>query len=140
MNEFQQDLKKLIDHVKCFQEKHDCCVLNAVAKDLDEEKAACGVMLKGGEPVELHMLCHALLRSPRFVDEMMDAIKCIVHHLDPHKEKDSFRNFLMDASLESLKKLLLLAAVKLQEAEKDEKDADEAVKNLLNEFYHGNSD
>lgn len=132
MTELKQDLKKLVDHVDCFQEKYDCCMLSAMAVSIDEEKAACQVYLKGGDAQALHMLCHGLLKAPRFVDELFDTIKCVIRHVDPEKE-DPFKNFLIESSLESIKKLVLLVALKEREANND---AEDSVKKFLDEVYH----
>jgi hypothetical protein len=132
MNELEQDLKKLVDHVDCFQEKHNCCMLSAMTVSIDEKRAACQVYLKGGDTQDLHMLCHGLLKSPRFVDEMFDAIKCVINKSNPEKG-DTFKNFLIDSTLETIKKLVLLIAVKEREAESD---AEDTVKKFLDGFYH----
>jgi len=135
MNELEQDLKKLVNHVDCFQEKYNCCMLSAMTVSIDEKRAACQVYLKGGEAQDLHMLCHGLLKSPRFVDEMFDAIKCVINKANPEKE-DTFKNFLIDSSLESIKKLVLLIAVKEAKEREAESDAENTVKKFLDGFYH----
>jgi hypothetical protein len=81
------------------------------------------------------MLCHALLKAPRFVDEMMDAIKCVIKHNAP--QKDDFGAILMEHSMDALKKLLVLVALKEEKERNAEKDVDKIVDDFLNDFYHG---
>lgn len=134
MEELEKDLKSLVEHAECFNEKHGGCILVSAATKIDEERAACQVLLKGGEPVDLHMLCHGLLRSPRFADEIMDAIKCVIKHNNPHK--DDFSSLLMEHAMDALKKLLVLIALKEEKERNAEKNADQIVKDFLDDFYH----
>ena len=135
MEEFQKDLKSLVEHAECFNEKHGGCILLSTALGVDEERAACQVLLKGGEPADLHMLCRGLLHSPRFADEMMDAIKCVLKHNNPRK--DDLSSILMEHSMDALKKLLVTIAIKEEKERAAEKSADQVVNDFLDAFYHG---
>ena len=135
MEDLEKDLHSLIEHIDCFNEKHGGSIVMAAAMDLDDNRAACPVFMKGGKPEELHMLCHALLKAPRFVDEMMDAIKCVIKHNAP--QEDGFGAILMEHSMDALKKLLILVALKEEKERNAEKDADKIVNDFLDDFYHG---
>lgn len=135
MEDLEKDLHSLIEHIECFNEKHGGSIVMAAAMNFDENRAACPVFMKGGRPEELHMLCHALLKAPRFVDEMMDAIKCVIKHNNPNK--DDLGSILMEHSMDALKKLLILVALREEKERNAEKNADQIVKDFLNDFYHG---
>lgn len=126
--EIREDMEKLRAHIDVLVDKYgddfSCILAAGVAMD----KAWAGSSLTCGESYLVHQACHGLLENPRFIDEFFDAVKCVM--LRTGEDKPEFLKMAMRESMDSLKRLLIAQTKSFKEHEA-EKDADEAVQDLL---------
>lgn len=133
--EVMEDLYRVRDLVNELETKYGpefSCALSAgvgvhteITSD-DEPDAYAGVACVVGRTPMLHSACHALLESPKFVDEFFDAVKCVILRRDT----PDFLKRMVVESIESMKRLLIMETKQFKEHEA-EKETDEAIQDLL---------
>lgn len=135
--EVRDDLEKFHDIIKEMEVKYgpefSCAIAAGVGvhtefTDEDDPDAYAGVCCVSGDPALLHQACHCLLKSARFIDEFMDTVKCVL--MNEHKGRDEVAKKLLDLSIDSMKKMLIMATDEFKKAVA-EAEAEEAVNKLL---------
>ena len=133
--EIKEDMDKLRAHIEALSDKYGddfSCVLSA---GVSMEDAWAGSCLTYGESHLLHQACHGLLENPRFIDEFFDAVKCVT--LNHGKDRPEFLKRMLSESIESMKRMLITKTERYREY-KAEKEADEAVQDLLKQAGFAN--
>lgn len=127
-SEIREDMDKLRVHIEALMDKYGdefSCILSAGVR---MEDAWAGSCLMYGESHLLHQACHGLLENPKFIDEFFDAVKCVI--LRRGEDRPEFLKEIMKESVESMKRMLI-EETKSYKKYMAEKDADEAVQDLL---------
>ena len=125
--EIKEDMDKLRAHIEALADKYGdefSCILSAGATMEDTWVGSC---LTYGESYLVHQACHGLLKNPRFIDEIFDAVKCVILKSEDRPE---FLKKVIAESIESMKRMLIMETDHYKR-HMAEKEADEAVKNLL---------
>lgn len=140
--EIREDQKKVMDLISALELKYgdSFSLVMAMGVDLNEESddehqwAGCARCV--GRGYLLHQCCHALLdNSVRFIDEIIDTMKCILSHLNEPKNLSEMR----EMCLELIKKSLIKNTSEFKEA-KEKEEAKELVDGFLKDmgFKTGN--
>lgn len=135
-NEVREDLDRvraMIDALKLKYGEDFSCVWTA---GCNIGEAWAGEAIIAGEPAMLHMACHGLLDAPKFVDEICDTIKCVLHNNQPENMPKLIVQ-AMESSINSLKKVLLMST-KEYKKRMEEKEIEENVQELVNSVFHKN--
>lgn len=134
-SEIKEDMDKLRAHIDALIDKYGeefSCVLSA---GVSMEDAWAGSCLTYGEPYLVHQACHGLLENPKFIDEFFDAVKCVI--LKRGKNRPDFLKRMITESIESMKRMLIMETENYKK-HMAEKEADEAVKDLLEQAGFAN--
>ena len=136
-NEIREDLDKVRSMIDALRTKYDDeefgCVFTA-GRDLGEAWA--GSVLVCGDSHSMHQVCHGLLEVPKFIDEMCDAMKCV---LLQNSTSPEIIGVLAAKSVDSLKRLLIMRT-KAYKKHMEEKEVDEAVDNLVQSIFGHNKE
>ena len=127
-SEIRDDVDKLRAYIEALMDKYGddfSCVLSAGVSMKDAWAGSCLVC---GEPYLVHQACHGLLENPKFIDEFFDAVKCVV--LKHGKDRPEILKKLITESIESMKRMLIVETEHYKK-HMAEKEADEAVQDLL---------
>ena len=137
--EVREDLEKFHDLIKEMEAKYgpefSCAISAGVGvhtefTDEDDPDAYAGICCVSGDPAMLHQACHCLLRSVRFIDEFMDAVKCVLIHEHKDMGRGEVGEKLLVMSIESMKKMLVMSTDEFKK-EVAKAEAAEAVDELL---------
>ena len=137
--EVKEDLEKIHYLIKELEVKYgpefSCAIAAGVGvhtefTDEDDPDAYAGVCCVSGDPAMLHQACHCLLKSVRFIDEFMDAVKCVLINEHRSKGRDEVAQKLLELSIEAMKKMLVMSTDEFKEAVA-KVEAEEAVDELL---------
>jgi len=136
-SEAREDLNEIKSYIESLEVKYgneiSCIVaagVNANSKFTTEDDPDICVAMTyiNGESPNIHKLCHCMLRSAKFVDEVIDAMKCVIVHQAKEDGKPSFLVEAIKASLDSLKSLLIKGTEEYAEY-KASKDVEDYLKN-----------
>jgi len=131
--EVRQDMDQLRSHVDVLRAKYGEDFSSIIAAGVKIDEYWAGTCMIGGESTGFHQACHALLQCSKFIDEFFDACKCVLHDND----KPEVVQKLLEMSIESLKKSLIIKTDEFQKA-KAEFDAEESVKKFLHDTGFAN--
>jgi len=135
--EIREDIDKvrsLIDVLKLKYGEEFSCVFAAgvgVNSEITSEPdvysgGACMV----GNSMMFHQACHCLLHSVKFIDGIIDAIKCTLEEEHRRTNKPEILGIMMITAMDSLKKLLVMSTDEFKE-EVQNKEINDAVQHLL---------
>lgn len=132
--EIREDQKKLMDLISALELKYGeaFSIVLATGVDLnpkDEHGSQwAGLARCAGDGYLMHQCCHALLdNSVRFVDEVIDTMKCILKDL--HKSEPISLSEMREMCLEIIKKDIITNTSEFKEFK-----AKEGVEELVNGF------
>ena len=135
--EIREDMDKLYAFVDSLRVKYGpefaCAIaggtgVNTKITSEDDPDAFAGGAFMVGEPAMFHQACHCLLKSCKFIDGIIDAMECVIMHEHRESGKPEFLDNIMVASLESLKKLLVMSTDEFKE---NNQEIDNAIDQLL---------
>lgn len=127
-SEIKEDMDKLRAHINALADKYGdefSCILSA---GVSMGNVWAGSSITCGESRLVHQACHGFLENPRFIDEFFDAVKCVL--LKHGQDRPEFLKEIMKESIESMKRMLIMETEHFKKR-MDEKEADEAVQDLL---------
>jgi hypothetical protein len=127
-SEIKDDMDKLRAHIEVLMDKYGddfSCVLSV---GVSMEDAWAGSCLAYGESYLVHQACHGLLENPKFIDEFFDAVKCVI--LKHGEDRPKVIQEMMSESMDSIKRMLIMETKDFKR-HKAEKEANDAVKDLL---------
>ncbi len=132
--EIREDQKRVMDLISALELKYGeaFSLVMAMGVNLNPEDenggAWAGVARCAGDGYLTHQCCHALLdNSVRFVDEVIDAMKCILKNL--HKDEPDQLSEMREMCLEVIKRDIIRNTSQFKEFK-----AKEGVEELVNGF------
>lgn len=132
--EIREDQKKVMDLISTLEMKYGktFSIVLAMGVDLNPEDEHggqwAGLARCAGNGYLLHQCCHALLdNSVRFVDEVIDTIKCILMHI--HENEPEKLTEVREMCLELIKKDIIRNTSEFKEFKEKE-----GVEELVNGF------
>jgi hypothetical protein len=132
--EIRKDQKRVMDLISALELKYgnSFSVVIAMGMDLndedDNEHQWAGLARCGGNGYLIHQCCHALLdNSARFVDEIIDTMKCILMHI--HENEPEKLVEVREMCLELIKKDIIRNTSQFKEFKEKE-----GVEELVNGF------
>lgn len=127
-SEIREDMDKLRAHIDALADKYGDEFSCLLSTGVSMENAWAGISLTCGVHNLIHQACHGLLENPKFIDEFFDAVKCVL--LKRGQDRPEFLKEILKESVESMKRMLIMETEHYKK-HMAEKDADEAVQDLL---------